>query len=294
MKYNIQEAVDFITDKEKPDALRAIKLFALIFALHAGKSEAKITGHAASEQENSLIINVSIRLMRDAELLAAMKFLDHLETEWLASHSGQQPTIQEMAKICEYSQLYNEMILRHGGWKRIRYFDGLRDLEARIEDFKPKAKDVSRIIEFSARFASNPKKSRQKGGVTMGIHILSTKSGRDYFFTRTKKSQLEVNWARLKAAAPFHYLLYVEKHPFVLNAIAGKNFARKWLRRVQDRNRLLEFFAAYNTVAAQLRPRQYFYSPLRLPEDIVSTIAFKPIDAREGAKVLAVIDRYRR
>ncbi len=294
MKYDIQEAVDFITSGEKPATFRAVELFALIVALHAGTSEAKITGHQASNQEDSLILNVDQKLLKDAKLLAAMKLLDHIESEWSASHPGEKPTIQAMAQIYEYSQLYNEVILEHGGWKRIRFSDGIRNLEANVAELKPKAKDVSGIIEFSVRVSLNPKKPRQKGGVTMAIHILATKSGKDYFRTRTKKSQLEVNWAHFKAAAPFFYLLYVRKYQFFLKGIAGKKFATKWLKRVEDRKELLHFFAAYNAVVAHLKNRNYIYTPLCLPSDAAPvTIDFGKIDPLDGQKVLGAIDRYR-
>ena len=265
IKYDVQKSVDYILDDENPTSLRAIWLFTLLVALHAGRSRAAVTGRKASQNGSSLFISVPRKVLREARLLAAMKFLDQIESEWRANNPGQPVRLAELAANDAYRQIFEKVVLKHGGWNKIRYSRGIRNLEDDISAWKRNARDVARIIEFSAKFQPNLAKPKQVGGITMAIDIVTSEPGRRYFHTKRKHAQLETFWKQLKSAAPFHYLLYVQKHPFVLQFIAGKNFPTRWRTHIEDSEKLLDFFIAYNQVVEHLAPRGYHYSLLNLP-----------------------------
>lgn len=295
--YDIQKAVDFILNRDKPAPLRAIKLFTLLVALHAGRSKAIVTGRGASLSQNSLVISVPRQVLRHARLLAGMKFLDHFESEWRARNPGVRATLADMAIVGDYDRIYTSIILKHGGWKKIRFTPSVQVFERQVRAWKRNARDVARIIDFSTRFEQDPAKRRLIGGVTMAIDIVTTNPGKKYFRTKKKSTQLEKAWSQQKSAAPFHYLLYTRKYPFFLKTIAGRRFAEKWLARIEDREGLLEFFAAYNAAVTRLRPRKYHYSLLSLPPNSRTLhFNFDPIrDTDEHAKgVLDAISNYRK
>jgi hypothetical protein len=294
-KFDIQKAVRRITDAERPTHERAIELFTLLVAIHAGKSQANVTSHAAFDNE-TLVISVPRSVLRQARLLAAMKFLDQIESQWQIDNPARKPFLTRIATIEEFRTIYDNVIVKQGGWNKIRFLGDVRELERQINDWKRRARDVARIVEFSARFRENKAKPRHLGGVTMAFDIVSSKAGQRYFGTRTKRSQLQVAWKHFRCQAPFFYLLYTQKYQYFLKMIAGKNFASKWAVRANDRAKLLEFFAAYNAVARQLMPRNYRYSELELPSDTPEPkIDFEPFPEtdKKAREVLREIADYR-
>jgi len=170
----------------------------------------------------------------------------------------------------------------------------IRDLEGDLSEPRRRARSVARIIEFSRRFVPNPSKPKQLGGVTMATDIVTSCS---YFKVAVKDSTLEEWWRNLQSAAPFFYLIYVQKYPFFLDKIVSRDFARRYLARVDDRTTLLEFFSAYNSVALQLSQRGYNYTPLQLPDlSGIPSLSFDPFrtGSSEEGKVLDAIDNYRK
>jgi hypothetical protein len=266
LKYDLQAAVDFITDPTKPSPLRAIEFFTFLVAIHACGPTAPITGSGKFEPGNSLVVIVSRKLIKDARLLAAMKFLERMEADWMEANPKRRPRLQRMAKLPDYALIYDKVILKNGGWYKLRYTTGLRDLEDEIRGWKKHARNVARIIEFSTRFKPRPDKPKQTGGPTMAIDIITHDAIRKYFGTTLKSTQLYPAWQRAKSVAPFLYLLYVRKYPYYLKLIAGKELPRRLVDKVSDRERLIDFLRAYNSVVQQLRPRNYHYTELKLPD----------------------------
>ena len=296
MKFEVQKAVDYILDQRNSRHLRAIELFAFLVALHLGRSSVKVSGRRASQPQNevNLVFDVSKRQLRAARMLAAMKMLDQLETDWAVEHEGQEPTMEKMAKLEGYEEVFNQIILKNGSWYRIRHLQSIRDLEDDLSEPRRQARSIARIIELSCRFVPNPKKPKQLGGVTMATDIVTSRS---YFKVAVKDSTLEEWWSDRQSAAPFFYLMYVQKYPFFLGKIVGRRFARRYMARVDDRTTLLEFFAAYNAVVQQLGQRGYNYTALQLPKSSVTrSLSFDPF--RHGSsserEVLAAIESYRK
>ena len=294
MQFNIQESVNFILDTSRSSRLRAIELFTFLVVLHLGASRASITGHHRSGNNiSSLVLEIPTKVVRTAKVLSAMKFLDGLEKDWkTANNENSQPLMRQMLEVPEFEEIITETISATGSWYKLRFVRGLRDFEGDLIDAKIEAGEVARIIEFSFRFVSNPKKPKHLGGVTMATKIVASQP---YFKMRTQDSQLEAYWAQLKGAAPFFYLIYVQKYPLELRKIAGRNFAERFLRMISDQDGLLEFFLQYNFIVDALRQRGYRYNSLQLP----SKIEFKPISqsafsSRTPAErdVLKAIDAY--
>jgi hypothetical protein len=296
MKFDVQKAVDYILDQQNSQRLRAIELFALLVALHVGRSCVKVSGKKAAQaqNDNNLVFNVSKKRLRAARMLAAMKMLDQLETDWAAENDDRKPTMKRMAKLKGYEEIYNRIILKNGSWYRIRHLQSIRDLEDELLEPRRRARSVARIIEFSCRFVPNPSKPKHLGGVTMATDIVTNSN---YFRVGVKDSTLEEWWRDQQSAAPFFYLLYVQKYPFFLNKIVGKNFARRYLAKADERAKLLEFFSAYNSVVQRLSQRGYNYAPLQLPDlSVTPSLSFDPFRnaSSEEREVLNAIDGYRK
>jgi hypothetical protein len=85
----------------------------------------------------------------------------------IAENDGQEPTMERMAKLEGYKDVFNQIILKNGSWNRIRHLQSIRDLEDRLSEPRRRARRIARIIEFSCRFVPNPSKPKRLGGVTM-------------------------------------------------------------------------------------------------------------------------------
>ena len=117
MEFDIQKAADHILDQQTLNTSALSSFFVLLVALHFGESRVKVSSKRASlsPNKNNLVINVSEEKLRAARMLAAMKFLDQIETDWRAENDGQEPTMDKMAKLKGYEEIYNEIILKNGG-----------------------------------------------------------------------------------------------------------------------------------------------------------------------------------
>lgn len=223
-----------------------------------------------------------------------MKFLDRIEQDWKEKAGRDTIILSELIKDPEYEEIINRIILANGGWRKLRFVYSVRALEKNLRKWKTQARNVARIIEFSFRFQPNPKKRKQIGGVTMAIDIVTTS---DYFHVAVKDSQLEKSWSDLQSAAPFFYLIYVQKHSFFLNKLGGKKFAHRFQRMALDQGKLIDFFGQYNSLVGVLRHRGYRYTPLLLPENAkfapLSEFPFRRSQTDQAA-VLDEIENYRK
>ena len=51
MKFDLQDSIDFILDKNNSAQLRAVELFTFLVALHLGRSATTISGHGSLKNE---------------------------------------------------------------------------------------------------------------------------------------------------------------------------------------------------------------------------------------------------
>jgi hypothetical protein len=295
MKFDLQQSVDFILDQNKLPALRAIELFAFLVALHLGSSRRKICGPRATDERASLVLDISSKTIINAKILAAMKFLDRIEQDWKEKTGRNSIVLSELIKDDpEYEEIISKIILANGSWRKLRFVYSVRALENKLRSLKRQARNVARIIEFSFRFQPDPKKPKHIGGVTMAIDIVTSSK---YFHVAGKDSQLEKSWSDLQSAAPFFYLIYVQKHSFFLNKLAGKKFAHRFERVALDQGKLIDFFGQYNSLVGVLRHRGYKYTPLLLPENAkfapLSEFPFRRSQPDQAA-VLDEIENYRK
>lgn len=297
MKFEVQRAADFILDTTQPEALRAIEFFTLIVALHSGQSVASVTGHKASSDQNSLILKVSRKILTNAKLLAALKFLDQIEDDLIEHDSKRAISLRTFADHDEFREIFDEVILKSGSWNRIRFTAGLRDFENDVDDWRKQGRNIARVLDFSVRFVPDPEKRRQTGGITMATDIVTSSEGRAFFGTSIGSTEMEKAWARLKSASPFLYLLYRQKYSYFLKGIANKGFAKKWRMRIINRGDLLRFFDAYNATAHHLKSRGYHFTLLRLPSEPRSSdfdiVAFKR-NEKNAKALLRAIEDYRK
>ena len=81
--------------------------------------------------------------------------------------------MDKMAKLEGYEEIYNQIILKNGGWYRIRHLQSIRDLEEGLSKPRRQARSIARIVEFSCRFVPNPSRPKHLGGVTMATDIVT-------------------------------------------------------------------------------------------------------------------------
>jgi hypothetical protein len=295
MEFDVQTSVDYILDARHSAQSRAIEFFTLLVVLYRGRSLSAISGNKSSESgKSSLVIEIPRKAVSAARRLAAMKFLDVIEQDWRARHKDADCSIRSLTSVPEFEEIINRYIIENGSWRQLRFSTSIRALERQIKKWRKRARNVARIIEFSFRFVPDPKKAKQIGGVTMATDIVTSAR---YFGVTTKDTQLEKAWSRLKSAAPFFYLIYVQKYPFYFRKVAGKRFADRFVGYVSDYDRLAEFFVSYNYLAEQLRNRGYRYSLLRLPGDSKpSPLRSEPFGKKNAAEreVLDEIESYRK
>jgi hypothetical protein len=294
VRYDIQKAVDYILDVNKPGDLRAIRLFVLVVVLHKGEAIARVTGHDASSTDNTLSIRISAATLRHARLLAGMKFIEQIERDWKKENSSKRATIKRMAGNREFASVYNKVILKHGGWYKIRYSPNLRQFQTELASHERFAKEISKLVDFSARFKPDPKKPKQIGGITMAIAIVTQGAGKSFYATEIKSTRMEDVWSHLRSSAPFLYLLHMQGWEFKIGNVVGKNFTKRWRKLSADIPYLQQFFAAYNVVVRRLAGRGYIYSQLNLPADLVEPeIKFFDFDGKDVAGIRTAIESYR-
>jgi hypothetical protein len=281
VRFDIQKCVDFLLDEDKLDHRRAIKLFEFLVATHVGRPY--------EEKFSNLIIRVPKQILRAARLFAATGMFAAIEKEWAKANPGVKPKAATLARVPEYSEIYNKVWLKTSGWNAQADVPSREEFIRDLRKPRRQAKQVAKLIEISCRCAL-PHKPGKKVGISMAI-ATAAESG----YVGRGKTMLWEYWEQLTTVAPFLYLIYVQKHPYWLNRIDSERFGIRLLRKIRDRGALLEFFEHYNAVVWRLS-RDYNYSQLKVPEhDECGLLTIQPFDPKneEEKEIASATQNYR-
>lgn len=211
---------------------------------------------------------------------AAMKMLEALE---LAHEIPSEASIEDRLAIPSYSEIFRQMLVRDGGWKRLSRNLSRKKLAEQISIRWAEARDAARLVEFSYRFVRQRDGDDRMAGVTMARKIIS----------QTRRISDGTLKTRHREYGKSAVLVFVLRNiggmrPAKLN---GKEFVQKISSLAADTDKMREIFSLYREVSKLLRPRGYNCPPVEiegLPQSRHLPDA-KPFSDRE----LAAIDEYR-
>jgi hypothetical protein len=196
---------------------------------------------------------------KDARLFAAIKLLEHREATIRTNTGTQWLSLKALAADLDYSEIFDAVIMKCGGWARIRRLTRAREFDDDIDKRSNKTKTVAKFVDFSYRFALFESKNKLRGGITMARSVVSKAESYGVSSSRTTRNNL---WREYGPSAGFLYLLHVQNFELKPPRIATKAFADRLLSQAQDRDHLMEFFQAYQHLSERLKPSGYSFPPV--------------------------------
>ena len=193
----------------------------------------------------------------NARLFAALKLLEYIEAETVAK--GGALTLKALAANPHYAQIFDHVILKSGGWRRIRNLPPSTEFDEQIKIRRDEASSVVKLIDFSYRFAILKPKSRAKGGVNMARKIVRKAV---FYGYRKQATTLGTRWREYRLSAAFLYLLRVQKFDLFPKRISSTNFAAALLQQADDTDHLKEFFLDYQHLGQVLLTVGYSFPQL--------------------------------
>jgi len=304
MKFNVQKATNFLLNEDNSVPRRAIKLFELMIALHFRKATKRITlkngklqvhlrtrikqgkppmtgplPNKTNQHDTDLHISIFKKQIVNARLLMMSKILDHIETEWRTQNDNGTPTLRQLAKIPQFCDLYDEVFLAQGGWRRIRYVESARLLNDRLDNNESRINQAAgEIIDHALRY-----RGKRKRLLNESLHMVATSAERRTEIRNPKT--LRRFFHSKYPAAPFLYLLQKRRTEFDigLQNITGSSVARRYLDMAADIHDLRVWFQRYNEIAELLNNRGFSYKLLDLPEPaiVLEPLKFKALTDEE-------------
>lgn len=275
MKFNVTEAANFIVDETQNRFFRAIKLFELQVAIRL--ADGYDYDEDTNEEDSSplpLLVYVSTPRMRQAQMFATMKLMEHIERQ-VKREKG-----DILSLNCDWKNLRDKLFLESGSLRRIRNLPRFGDFDNEISARRVEAKKIAQLIDFSLRVELDPTKPKVTGGMTMAKAMVAESR---YFNVKRSERTLQTYWKRLEPVAAFLPLIFLKKFRAWPLRVSKPKFARKLLARLDDKDSLFEFFAEYNATVARLQKRGY--SLRSLAGFPASHITFQPLPEKVKEKV---------
>ncbi|HEY8008757.1 MAG TPA: hypothetical protein VIE66_18685 [Methylocella sp.] len=289
MLFNVTKAANLIMDETKNRYFRAIKLFELHMAIRFadGCPETKNTAEASDNSPSAILVRVPTSNMHDARMFAVLVFLEYVENK-ISAEKGT-ASAQTLARDPDWTKLFNKKFIPLGGFRRVRNLPKARDFDADLREAMWRAKQASRLIDFSLRFEPDPKRPKLIGGVTMAKTIVLESK---YYNVKCAERKLHDHWKSFEPVAGFLPMIApnrrLKRTPQVTPLPTMKQtVAEKLLERLDDREALTRFFSEYNANVARLKARGYHLQSLS--GQPVADIAFEPLPE----EVIDLIDAYR-
>jgi hypothetical protein len=237
MSLDLDETASFLTDDVESIYLRAIRLFEFQICLFFPKA-------LSTEKIDNWHAN--------ARLLAALKFLEGFEIA--AKDNKEAVSLRKLAANSDYAEIFDKIILKTGGSRGIRSVARSDEFDKQIKFRRRQAGVVTKLVDFSYRFACLNIKTRAKGGVTMARSIVSTAPS--YKCVR-KLSTLKTRWREYGRTAGFLYLLAVQRFELIPCPVTSNKFTKRLLKQANDIEHIREFFQAYQHLCNILNARGY-------------------------------------
>ena len=237
MSLDLDETASILTDDVESIYLRAIRLFEFQICLFFPR--ALSTEKIDNRQAN-------------ARLLAALKFLEDFEIA--AKDNKKAVSLKKLAANSDYAEIFDKIILKTGGSRGIRSVAQSNEFDKQIKLRRRQAGVVTKLVDFSYRFARLNIKSRAKGGVTMARSIISTAPSYKY---KKKISTIKSRWREYGRTAGFLYLLAVQRFELIPCPVTSNSFTKRLLKQANDIAHIREFFQAYQHLCDILNARGY-------------------------------------
>ena len=272
MRFDMTKAVNFIVDDTKNRYFRAIKLFELQVAIRLANG--CDTYEEDTNKEGSspppFLVHVSTAKMRQARMFATIRLMEDLQRQ-LKKEKGY-ISAEVLSSNCDWRNLFDKRFIRFGGFRCARYLPRPADFDNEVRVRQRAAKNVAHLIDFSLRVELDPKKPKQRGGMTMAKAIVAEST---YFNVKRSERTLQTYWKKLEPVAAFLPLIFFKKFPAWPLRVSKPKFAKKLLARLDDKDTMFEFFAEYNATVALLQARGYsLHSLVGFP---ASQITFDPL-----------------
>jgi hypothetical protein len=136
----------------------------------------------------------------------------------------------------------------------------INDFNANLKEAEWRAKQASRLIDFSLRFEPNPKKPLKIGGVTMATAIVLDSR---YYNVKCGERKLHAYWKNFEPVAGFLPLIAPNARLKRYIEVASRRpalkatMAERLIELIEDQKSLEQFFAEYNAHVARLAKRGY-------------------------------------
>ena len=270
MSLDLDETARILTDGGVSVYLRAIRLFEFQICLYCPK--------AFSSKNDTF-------WQANARLLASLTLLEHLKGEIAANDKKEALSLSELAANPDYAKIFDDVIMKSGGWRRIiRGLMPSREFDEQIDIRKRQSVSVTKLVDFSYRFAHLKIKTLAKGGVTMARSIVSTVPSYKY---NRGLSTLKSRWKEYGLTAGFLYLLRIQKFELIPYRVTDDEFAKELLQQAGDIAHIREFFQAYQYLCNILNARGYRFPTISSDVGKLSdSLAFDPFpkDVDDGIK----------
>jgi hypothetical protein len=271
MSLDLDETARILTDGGVSVYLRAIRLFEFQICLYCPK--------AFSSKNDTF-------WQANARLLASLTLLEHLKGEIAANDKKEALSLSELAANPDYAKIFDDVIMKSGGWRRIiRGLMPSREFDEQIDIRKRQSVSVTKLVDFSYRFAHLKIKTLAKGGVTMARSIVSTVPSYKY---NRGLSTLKSRWKEYGLTAGFLYLLRIQKFELIPYRVTDDEFAKELLQQAGDIAHIREFFQAYQYLCNILNARGYRFPTISSDVCKLSdSLAFAPFpeDVDDAIKI---------
>jgi hypothetical protein len=255
--------------------MRAINLFEFQIAVTDSKSFDELV---VAEKINC----APSKLLQTARIFAAIRFLETIESKLRERNAGNAVSIKQYAEDRDYQMIFDDVIARNGGWRRIRHSPSVRSFDRKIISRFEEAEAVAKYIDFSYRYDKYPITPHRIGGITAAKYVVRTATS--FGAPKMKRTKSKDLWSEFDSAAPFLYLLLIQDFPLKSPRVGSETFSDDLLKQAEDVATLRRFFRAYQHLCEVLNRQGYDYDIPRL--DINCDIPQLKADAFEDdAKV---------
>jgi hypothetical protein len=185
--------------------------------------------------------------------LAATKFLERMEHEFLAARGAQRTTARRHRQLMNderYASLYNSVIARYGGWGRLFKTPSAKEFDRRLAEQYDASKVVADLIAYRVRYLEHDGRDRNGASVNRSI----------FFTWQSKKGERGLSprtiwpiWKEFKHSSIFIYLIEKQDFEFGPTRIQGATLLNELCEEAANLQMLRRFFGMYAHIAERFQ-----------------------------------------
>lgn len=239
-----------INARDASPYMRAINLFEFQVAITNSKSFEKMiaVGQLGSAK---------ITILQTARIFAAIRFLEKIELQLRGARQDRALSIRECIEDQNYEVIFDNVIIRNGGWRRIRRARSAMSFDKKVKSSFEVAATVAKYIDFSYRYDKHPIDQKRIGGITAARAVV--RSAPSFGVIQTERTKSKELWSEFRETAPFLYLLLIQNFPFKPPRVCSKTFCDELMKQAENVAGLQRLFRAYQHVCQVLHRHNYEY-----------------------------------